>query len=81
MSECDIPDFRWSPHFAALMRATCCELICLPCKLDLDTPVRQINTTGKSLLIIRNHVKPGNRKYSAFVRAQITGITLPVSPD
>jgi len=65
MSECDIRDFRWSPHIAVLMRATCCDLICLPCKLDLDAPVRQINTTGKSLLIFRNRVKPGIQKYSA----------------
>jgi hypothetical protein len=45
--------------------ATRRELICLPCKLDLDAPVRQINTTGKSLLIFRNRVKPENQKYSA----------------
>jgi len=36
-----------APHIAGahagylLMRATCCELICLPRKLDFDTPVRQ----------------------------------------
>src|SRR5215207_3080410 len=52
------------------MRATCCELICLHCKLDLHAPMRQINTTGKSLLIFRNRVKPGNQKYSAFVLTQ-----------
>jgi hypothetical protein len=44
---------------------TDCELICLPCKVDLDAPVRQINTTGKSFLIFRNRVKPGDQKYSA----------------
>jgi len=37
--------------------------------------------TGKSLLIFRNRVKPGNQKYSAFVLTQISPITPPVSPD
>jgi hypothetical protein len=45
--------------------ATHRELICLLCKLGLDAPARQINTTGKSLLIFRNHVKPDNQKYFA----------------
>jgi hypothetical protein len=47
------------------MRAARRVLICLHCKLELDAPVRQINPTGKSLLIFRNRVKPGNQKYSA----------------
>src|SRR6478609_2880919 len=34
---------------------------------------------GKSLLIFRSRVKPGNQKYSAFVLAQISRITPPVS--
>jgi hypothetical protein len=55
------------------------ELICLSCKLDLDAQLRQINTTGKSLLIFRNRVKPGNQKYSTFVLTQISLITPPVS--
>ena len=42
---------------------------------------RQIDPTGKSLLIIRNHVKPGNQKYSASLVGQISGINPPVSPD
>jgi hypothetical protein len=42
-----------------------CELICLARKRNLDPQLRQINTRGKSLLIFRNRVKPGNQKYSA----------------
>jgi hypothetical protein len=34
---------------------------------------------GKSLLIIRNRVKPGTQKYSAFVLTQISRTTSPVS--
>jgi hypothetical protein len=34
-------------------------------KRNLDAHLRQINTTGKSLLIFRNRVKPENQKYSA----------------
>ena len=53
---------RWlCPPYEATHR----ELICLLCKLGPDAPVRQINTTGKSLLIFRNSVKPENQKYSA----------------
>src|SRR5213594_2045339 len=36
---------------------------------------------GKSLLIFRNRVKPGNQKYSAFVLTQISRTTPPVSPQ
>ena len=49
------------PPYEATLR----ELICLAGKRNLDAPVRQINTTGKSLLIFRNRVKPANQKYSA----------------
>ena len=42
-----------------------CELICLAHKRNRDAQPRQINTTGKSLLIFRNRVKPGNQKSSA----------------
>jgi hypothetical protein len=65
---------RFAPY-----EATRRELICLPCKLDLDAPVRQINTTCKSLLIIRNRVKPGNQKYCASVLTQISRTTPLVS--
>jgi hypothetical protein len=38
-----------------------------------------IGTTAKSLLIIRNRVKPWNQKYSAFVPTQISRTTSLVS--
>jgi hypothetical protein len=34
-------------------------------RTKLAHAVRQVGTTGKSLLIFRNRVKPGNQKYSA----------------
>jgi len=37
--------------------------------------LRQINPTGKSLLIFRNGVKPRNQKYSAFAVGQISART------
>ena len=61
------------------MVATDCELICFARKGNRDAQLRQINMMGKSLLIFRNRVKPGNQKYSAFVLAQISRITPPVS--
>src|SRR6266436_9242991 len=42
--------------------------------------LRQINPTGKSLLIFRNRVKPRNQKYSAFVVGQISARTSAVLP-
>jgi hypothetical protein len=50
-------------------------------KRNLAGRVRQINPTGKSLLIFRNQVKPGNQKYSASPAGQISGMNMPVSPD
>ena len=50
-------------------------------KRYLESRVRQINPTGKALLIFRNNVKPGNQKYSAFAVGQISGMNMPVSPD
>jgi hypothetical protein len=64
-----------------LIRTACCKLICRPRKHDLLQRPRQTGTTGKSFLIFRNRVKPGNQKYSAFVLRQIIGITPPVSPN
>lgn len=58
-----------------------CELICFVYKRNFSMKLRQINTTGKQLLIFRNRVKPRNQKYSAFVLTQISRITPPVSPD
>jgi hypothetical protein len=49
------------------------------CERASDVQLRQINTTGKSLRIIRNRVKPWNQKYCAFVLTQISRITPPVS--
>jgi hypothetical protein len=58
-----------------------CELICFARKRNfMQRPAANWHD-GKSLLIFRNHVKPRNQKYSAFVLTQITGITPPVSPD
>src|SRR5258707_638824 len=42
--------------------------------------LRQINPTGKSLLIFRNRVKPRNQKYSCFRLTQIRCISLIVLP-
>jgi len=50
------------------------------CKRNLAIRVRQINPTGKSILIFRSHVKPENQKYFARHVGQISGITLRVSP-
>ena len=46
---------------------------------DVEAMPPLLGSTGKSLLIFRNHVKPENQKYSAFVLTQISGITLLVS--
>ena len=54
-------------------------LICLARKRNLGASLRQINTTGKSLLIFRNRVKSRNQKYSASREGQINRITPPVS--
>src|SRR3954452_20628620 len=42
---------------------------------------RQSNPTGKSLLIFRNGVKPGNRKYFRCRVGQITDLNQPVYRD
>ena len=54
-------------------------LICFMRKRNLVQSVRPTGTTGKSLLIFRNRVKPGIEKYSAFVLTQISRISPPVS--
>jgi hypothetical protein len=41
--------------------------------------LRQINPTGKSLLIFRNGVKPRNQKYFCFHLTQISSLIRPVS--
>ena len=40
--------------------------------------MRQIDPTGKSILIFRNHVKPRNKKYFAFTEIKIRGICLAI---
>src|SRR6266478_9026182 len=42
--------------------------------------LRQINPTGKSLLIFRNHVKPVLQKYFALPLTQITSKSKPSCP-
>src|SRR6266853_6808891 len=39
---------------------------------------RQIDPTGKSLLIFRNRVKPQNKKYFAFPEGQIRGTSIAI---
>ena len=51
----------------------------LPAMTEFARRAGQNNPMGKSLLIFRNRVKPGNQKYSAFVFTQISGTTPPVS--
>jgi hypothetical protein len=58
-----------------------CALICFTRKRNRDAQLRQLDMTGKSLLIFRNRVKPGNQKYSAFVLTQISRTTPLVSPQ
>jgi hypothetical protein len=56
-------------------------LICpLQGKSNPGIELRQINPTGKSLLIFRNRVKPRNQKYSAFAVGQISARTSAVLP-
>src|SRR6476646_9962097 len=50
-------------------------LICRHCKSNFCIGLRQINPTGKSLLIIRNGVKPQNKKYFCFRPTQIRCIS------
>jgi hypothetical protein len=49
-------------------------LICRRGKSNPAFGLRQINPTGKSLLIFRNHVKPRNRKYFYFRPTQISSL-------
>jgi hypothetical protein len=49
-------------------------LICRHGKSNFCIRLRQINPTGKSLLIIRNRVKPLLQKYFASLPAQISSL-------
>jgi hypothetical protein len=46
-----------------------------------DKCLRQNSTTGKSLRIFRNDVKPGNQKYFRCPVGQISRLTSPVYRD
>src|SRR5258707_9229398 len=52
-----------------------------PILLLADLPLRQINPTGKSLLIFRNRVKPRNQKYICFHLTQIRCISIMSRPS
>jgi hypothetical protein len=54
-------------------------LICRHGKSNFCIRLRQINPTGKSLLIIRNRVKPLLQKYFASLPAQISSLIRTVS--
>jgi hypothetical protein len=56
-----------------------CLLICRHGKSNPDIWLRQINATGKSLLIFRNRVKPLLQKYFASRLTQISSLIRPVS--
>ena len=57
-------------------------LICRRGKSNFCIRLRQINPTGKSLLIFRNDVKPPNQKYFCFHLTQITSKSgHPVPPE
>ena len=42
---------------------------------------RQIDPTGKSLLVFGKHVKPQNKKYFAFPEGRNSAYLLPSRPD
>jgi hypothetical protein len=55
-------------------------LICRRGKSNLGIGLRQIDPTGKSLLIFRNGVKPRNQKYFASHYIQISSLICAVLP-
>ena len=77
--EAGVEEQRSFVGWARFAHPTDCELICFACKGNLAQPVRPTGTTGKSLLIFRNCVKPRIEKYSTFVLTQINPITPLVS--
>jgi hypothetical protein len=46
--------------------------------LAMTANLRQIDPTGKSLLIFGNRVKPRNKKYFAFPEGQIRGTSIAI---
>ena len=63
---------------AAVAGTSCCWLICRRGKSNFCIRLRQINPTGKSLLIFRNRVKPLLQKYFASLPTQISSLIRPV---
>ena len=59
----------------AVAETSCCLLICRRGKSNFCIGLRQINPTGKSLLIFRNGVKPLLQKYFASRLTQISCIS------
>jgi hypothetical protein len=62
----------------AVAGTSCCLLICRHGKSNFCIGLRQINPTGKSLLIFRNYVKPLLQKYFASRLTQISCISATV---
>jgi hypothetical protein len=60
-------------------RASPCVLICRNGKSNPGIELRQINPTGKSLLIFRSRVKPLLQKYFASLPTQISSLIRTVS--
>jgi hypothetical protein len=56
------------------LNTSCCLLICRHGKSIRTFGLRQINPTGKSLLIFRNRVKPRNQKYFTSHPTQISSL-------
>jgi hypothetical protein len=73
-------DFQTADGFREGLNRSRCLLICRHGKSNPGMALRQINATGKSLLIIRNHVKPRNQKYFCFRLTQIRCISKPSRP-
>jgi hypothetical protein len=58
----------------AVAGTSCCLLICRRGKSNFCIRLRQINPTGKSLLIFRNGVKPLLQKYFRLRSTQISSL-------
>ncbi len=67
-------------EFRGRLNPSCCLLICRHGKSNPGIELRQINPTGKSLLIFRNRVKPRNQKYFTSRSTQISSLIRAVLP-
>src|SRR5258708_21436008 len=65
--------FLWPSCFRRPMHC-----VALFAKTKIAARLRPIGTTGKSLLIYRNRVKPQNQKYFAFPEGQIRGTSIAI---